>query len=213
MTQRVFVGILTIVVFLAGYLTHGLVDRGQPIPPPPQVLANELAAANPVDKDKQAAERAKERAKLVADLEKYRQKLAVYTTQVDEIYAEFDREFVQILSPKQREKHAGNQKKWADMVAKMKANTAPLSDDDINRARQQAVTDVYFMVTVTPRLERLTKEYELDPGQQASVRALLTLRRTKFIALLDATEHASVRLSKLAPMIERVAGPAKSEKK
>jgi hypothetical protein len=38
---------------------------------------------------------------------------------------------------------------------------------------------------------------------------LLTLRRTKFIALLDATPHVSVSLSKLAPVIERVAAPAK----
>lgn len=213
MTQRVFVGILTIVVFLAGYVTRGLVNRGQAIPPPPQAFANELAAANPVDKDKQAAERAKERAKLVADLEKYRQQIAAYRTQVDEIYAEFDREFVQILNPKQREKHAANHKKWAEIEAKRKADTTPLSDDDINRARQQASTDVYFMVTVPQRLERLTKEYELDSAQQASARALLTLRRTKFIALLDATEHASVRLARLAPMIERVAASAPPEKK
>lgn len=214
MTQRVFVGLLTIVVFLAGYFTHGLIDRGQAIPPPPQALTNEFATTpGAVDKDKLAAKRAKERADLVADLEKYRQQITVYRAQVDEIYTEFDREFVQLLNPKQREKHAANQKKWAEGEAKRKANTAPLSDDDINRARQQALTDVYFMVTVTPRLERITKEYELDPAQQSSVRALLTLRRTKFIALLDATEHVSVRLNKLGAMIERVTAPAKTEKK
>jgi hypothetical protein len=67
------------------------------------------------------------------------------------------------------------------------------------------------MVTVTSRLERLTKEYELDAAQQSSTRSLLTLRRNKFIALLDGTPHPSVRLSQLAPMIERLAPPRQSK--
>ena len=215
MTQRVFLGLLTVVVFIAGYGTRMLTERGQGIPPPPAALANEYTApaagATAADKAKQEADRARERAKLVAEIEKLRPQIEAYRAQIDETYAEFDREFVQILNAKQREKFTANQKKFADAMAKRKASTAPLSDDDINRARQQALTDVYWMVTVTPRLERYTKDYELDPAQQSSVRALLTLRRTKFIALLDATPHVSVRLSKLAPMIERVATPPKGD--
>jgi hypothetical protein len=38
---------------------------------------------------------------------------------------------------------------------------------------------------------------------------LLTLRRNKFFRLYDATTHPSIRLSRLAPLIERVGAPAK----
>ena len=64
-------------------------------------------------------------------------------------------------------------------------------------------------VTVTPRLESLTKDYGLDAAQQSSTRALLSLRRSKFIALYDGTPRPSIRLSRLAPLIERVGAPAK----
>ena len=60
------------------------------------------------------------------------------------------------------------------------------------------------MVTVTPVLERITKEYGLDPAQQGAVRSLLVLRRNKYIALFDAAPHPGVRMSKLAPLLERV---------
>ena len=62
---------------------------------------------------------------------------------------------------------------------------------------------------MNPRLEWLTKEYSLDAAQQTTTRSLLALRRNKFIALFDATPHPSIRLSRLAPQIERVAAPAK----
>ena len=43
MTQRVFVGLLTIGIFLAGYFTRALTDRDHSVPPPPAALARELA--------------------------------------------------------------------------------------------------------------------------------------------------------------------------
>jgi hypothetical protein len=67
------------------------------------------------------------------------------------------------------------------------------------------MTWVYWKVTVTPRLEMLTREYGLDAGQQIETRALLALRRSKFMALFDSTPHLGIRLSGLAPLIERVA--------
>ncbi len=70
------------------------------------------------------------------------------------------------------------------------------------------MTVIYWHVTVTPRLEWLTKEYKLDANQQTQVRALLTLRRNKYISLYDASQHPSIRLSRLAPLIERVAAKA-----
>ncbi len=205
MTQRMFIALLTVAMFAAGYAVRVLTDGDPHVPPPPAALANEFAAPQPDPK----AKREIDRAKLVGEIEKYRQEIEAYRTQVDEIFAEFDHEFVQTLNPAQREKYITNQKRWADHEAKRKADLAPLTDDDINRARDRPLTDVYWMVTVTPRLDQLTKEYSLDSAQQTSTRSLLTLRRNKFIALLDGAPSPSVRLSRLAPMIQRVVAPSK----
>lgn len=208
MTQRTFVALLTVVVFLGGYATRSLTERGQAVPPPPAALAREYTQGKGDGSSRQAVDRAK----VIADIEKLRPQIEVYRTQIDEIYAEFDREFEKILTPGQREKYTAYQKRWAERRAKWKADVSPLTDDDILRARDRPLTDIYWMVTVTPRLERLTKEYDLDAAQQNSTRALLTLRRNKFIALLDGTPHPSIRLSQLAPMIDRVMPPAKPAK-
>ena len=208
MTQRVFVPLLTAVVFLSGYGARVWTERGGPVPPPPAGLANEYARAPSAPGSKAAAQL--DRAKLVAEIEKMRPQIVAYSAQVAEIYAEFDREFAQVLvTPEQREKFAANQKKAAEHDAKKKADTTPLSDEDIQRERDRPLSSIYWMVTVTSRLESLTKEYNLDDAQQSKVRALLALRRNKFTALLDSTPHPSIRLSRLAPLVERVAAPAK----
>jgi hypothetical protein len=212
MTQRTFIALLTVVMFAAGYGVRMLSDDGQHVPPPPPALASEFAGATPARDGKAKPEI--DRAKLVGEIEKNRQQIEAYRAQVDEIFAEFDREFLKLLTPQQAEKFAANQKRWAERAAKKKADTnaKPLSDDDIMRARETPLMDVYWMVTVTPRLGMLTHEYNLDEAQLAGTRALLTLRRNRFVALLDGTPHPSIRLSRLAPMIERVAPPAKPAK-
>lgn len=207
MSQRVFVGLLTVVVFLAGYFTRGLVHRGEPVPPPPVALARELAPTVSASNGKAKIESV-DRTKLVAEIHKLKPQIDAYTTQVQEIYAEFDREFAQILTAAQREKFAANQKRRAESAAKRAANRSLLSDEELMRERDRPLTDIYRMVTVTPSLEWMTKEYALDPTQQAAARQLLGLRRNKFVALFDATPHPSIRLSRLASMIERVGAPA-----
>lgn len=210
MSQRLFVGLLTVVVFLAGYFTRALTEREeQPVPPPPAALARELAPAAATPGARSKTEKV-DRAKLVAEIQKLRPQIEAYTTQVHEIYAEFDREFAQMLTPAQREKFAAHQKRRAESAAKRAADRSLLSDEELMRERDRPLTDIYRMVTVTPSLEWMTKEYGLDPAQQAAVRQLLGLRRNKFVALFDATPHPSIRLSRLASMIERVGAPAES---
>lgn len=212
MTQRVFIALLTAAVFAAGYLVRAWTERGRAVPPPPAALSNEFPAPTSSDRSKSVDF---DREKLVAEIEKLRPQIEVYRAQVEEIYAEFDREFSALLNEQQREKFLAHQKRFADYIARRRAEREPLSDEDIMRARERPLTELYGMVTVTPRLERLTKEYTLDASQQTATRGLLTLRRNKFLALLDSTAHPSIRLSRLAPMIERVAAPqqpAASEK-
>lgn len=210
MTQRVFLALLTIGVFAAGYAVRMSTERGQSVPPPPPALAQEYSAsANSPASDKHKREL--NRAKLVAEIKKLRPQIDAFSAHVDEIHAEFDREFTALLNPKQREKRAAYLKRRAERDAKRFADREPLSDEEIMRERERPF-DVYWLVTVTPLLERMTKEYKLDDTQQAATRALLSLRRNKFLALLDATPHPSIRLSRLAPLIERVEAPPEPAK-
>jgi hypothetical protein len=208
MTQRVFVGLLTVVVFLAGYFTRSLTERDEPVPPPPAALARELAPAA-TTKNSGKTRHEIDRAKVVTDIKKLRPQIDAYVTQVQDIEAEFDREFQALLNPKQHEKRVAYLKKRAEQEAKRVAERTPLSDEALQRERERPLTDIYWMVTVTPRLERLIKEYELSDEQQAKTRALLSVRRNKYIALFEATPHPSLRLTRLAPIIERVNVPAK----
>lgn len=209
MTQRVFVGLLTVVVFLAGYVTRALTARVEPVPPPPAALTRELAPAKAAKNDSKS-KRDIDRAKLVTDIQKLRSQIDAYMAQVQEIESEFDREFNALLNPKQREKRAAYLKKRAEQEAKRVAEREPLPDEAIARERERPLTDIYWNVTVTPRLDRLIKEYELTDEQQTKTRTLLAARRNKYMALYEATPHPSLRLTRLAPMIERVAAtPAK----
>jgi hypothetical protein len=208
MTQRIFVALLTVVVFVAGFAARIWTEPRAPIPPAPAALAKEYARAAPAASDKKN-DRQLDRAKLLAEIQQLRPQIEAFSGQVQEIEAEFDREFVRILRPEQKEKFIANQKKWAERIAKRMAKRDPLSDEDIQREKERPMTWIYWQVTVTSRLDSLTKDYGLDAAQQSTTRALLALRRNKFIALYDATTHPSIRLSRLAPLIERVGAPAK----
>ncbi len=206
MTQRIIVSLLTVVIFLAGYGARVWTEPRQPVPPAPAALAQEYAA-QPVPANGNKTKSQLDRAKLVAEIEKLRPQIAAYSTQVDEINSEFDRGCLKILNPQQQEKFFANQKKRNERDAKRLAGRDPLTDEDIQKAQDRPLTSIYWMVTVTPFLDMLTKEYGLDAMQQAEVRALLALRRNKFTALFDATPHPSIRLSRLVPLLERVMPP------
>lgn len=208
MTQRIFVALLTVAVFGAGYATRHLTDVRHPVPPAPAVLTQGMPKAGAAVPNKKE-ERALDRAKLVAEIEKARPQIEAFSAQLREIDAEFDREFVAVLNAEQKEKFFSEQKKRAERAAKRLAKREPLSDEDIQREKEMSMTVIYWHVTVTPRLESLTKDYKLDANQQTQVRALLALRRNKYIALYDASQHPSIRLSRLAPLIERVAAKSK----
>lgn len=210
MTQRLFVALLTVAVFLAGYGARGFAERGRPVPPPPATLTQEYGSARPATTPAEAKAAQKlDRAKLLAEIEKLRPQIVAYTSQVAEIDAEFEREFNALLTPEQLEKSVAYKKARMERDAKRLAETSILSDEDIYRERERPFSDTLRQVTVTPRLEWLTKEFKLDAVQQTKTRALLSLRRNQFIALLDSTAHPTVRLSRLAPLVERVCAPKK----
>lgn len=208
MTTRVLVALLTVAVFLAGFAARVLTEPRQPVPPAPAALAKELERP-PAAGNKRRTVAQLDRDKLVAEIQKLRPQIESYSAQVTEIEAEFDREVMKLLDPKQREKLEANRRRDAERAAKKVADRTPLSENDLEVAQERPLTSIYWMITVTPRLSMMAKEYSLDEPQQAAVRALLVLRRSKYIALFDATPHPSIRLSSLAPHIERVMSPAK----
>lgn len=208
MMQRVFVAVLTVIVFMSGYAARMWTDRGEPVPPPPAALAREYAPAQATGDQKKRDEL--DRAAVVGEIEKFRSQIAAYSTQVQDIDNEFEREFAALLNPGQTEKWNVRLKQRAERMeadAKKPPVRTLLTDDDIRRAQDRSMTSVYWMVTVTPHLERFTKDFSLDPAQQTSLRALLALRRNKYIALLDATPHPTIRLNRLVPMLDRVLPP------
>jgi hypothetical protein len=207
MNQRLFVALITVAVFIAGYVARWVTEPGPTVPPAPVALAQEFARPAPAAAERRG-ERQLDRARLVAEIHKLRPQIEAYSTRMQEIDAEFDREFAQLLPPAQREKYFASQRRFAERDAKRAAKREPLSNEEIQREQERSLTWVYFKVTVTPRLEMLTRDYGLDESQQAAARSLLTLRRSKFLALFDSTPHLSIRLSGLAPLIERVAAPA-----
>jgi hypothetical protein len=197
MTQRLFVALLTVIVFMSGYAVRMWTDRSGPVPPFPEQLAREYASKNPPGDQK--------RAQVLAEIEKFRSQIAAYSTQVMEIQAEFEREFVAILNPAQAQKYMASQKSKMENEAKRNAAVkAPLTEEDIRRFQDRPLTSIYWMIVITPHLDRRTKEFGLDEAQQASTRALLNLRRQKYMSLIDSTPHPSIRLSQLAPMLDRI---------
>src|SRR4051812_45778239 len=108
MTQRLFVALLTVAVFLAGYAARGWTEARQHIPPAPAELAKEYVRTGNSAGDKKNS--GLDRAKLLAEIQKLRPQIEAYSAQVDEINSEFDREFAQLLNATQREKFVANQK-------------------------------------------------------------------------------------------------------
>lgn len=208
MSPRVFLAGLTVGVFALGYGARWLTEPAHLVPPAPPALAQEFVRSATAPGGRRG-ERQLDRARLVAEIQKLRPQIEAYGVRMQEIDGEFDREFLQLLQPAQREKYLASQRRWAERDAKRAASREPLTNEEIFREQERSLTWVYFKVTVTPRLEMLTRECSLDEAQQSAARALLTLRRTKFLALFDSTPHLSIRLSGLAPLIERVAAPAR----
>ena len=205
MNPRVFVALLTVVVFAAGYLARLLTEPAPSVPPAPAALTREFA---PPAGGGERRQRQLDRARLVAEIQKLRPQIEVYSAQMQEIDAEFDREFLRLLRPDQRERYVATQRKLAERDAKRAGSREPLSDEEIFREQDRSMTWVYWKITVTPRLAMLTRAHQLDAAQQNETRALLVLRRSKFMALFDSTPHLGIRLSGLAPLIERVAATA-----
>jgi hypothetical protein len=207
MKQSVLVALLTLLGFAAGFGARVWTERALAMPPPPRV-GGEFTA-----KDASDVKKPVDRAELVTEIEKLRPQIAAYSTRITELDAEFDGSFVALLNPGQREQRVANQKKRAEKAAKDEtrpsADLTALSDDQIDRLRQRPLYNVLRMISVKPKVEMLVNEYKLDAVQEARLHDALVARRDKFLDLLDSTTAPTVRLSALAPMVQKLADQKK----
>lgn len=158
----------------------------------------------------------KDRAKLLADIEKIRPQVDEYRTRIDEIAAEFEDAMRPILRPDQLEKYESQLKRYTERRLRGErevAETALLTDKQIFDLQQRPLWNALWNVAINWRLERMTKELTLDEEQQNRCRELLRQRREKFLALVDSTPPPSITLSQLAPQANKLGAPARTEAK
>ncbi len=217
MKQRLLIALLTIVGFAAGFVARMLTESGPAVPPPPAPGSEFVRSGSstvPAGADARPSTFSeKDRAKFLAEIEKVRPQIDAYHKRLDEIAADFDREFVALLTPEQRKIYDAQQKKSAANRAKREAKeaaeTAPLTDQQIEQLRRQPLWNALWAIAVTWKLDRFSKDYKLDPDQKARVRELLQARRDKFLALVDSSPPPSITYSELAGRAQKLGVEAK----
>ncbi len=225
MKQRLLIAIFSALVFGAGFLAR-MWTEGEAAVPAPAAIGSEFvrttlasadakAPARPAGATKTGEQQPVNRAKLISEIERYRSDIETYRTRLDQLDAEFVRDLTPLLTAEQCDKLAAQQKRFADRRAKgiaaLAAETAPLSDEHIFRLQQRPLLSVLGEVALSMRFDSLNKDLRLDDAQQAKVRELLRQRREKFIALVDATPPPSIMLSRLAPVVQKIANEPKPE--
>lgn len=208
MKQSALVALLTLLGFAAGFGAR-VWTEGAPAMPGPPGMGGEFTSKSAAPEVKKPLNRAE----LIAEIERLRPQIEAYGARIAELDADFDRNFDGLLDPAQREQRAATLKKRAEKAAKDEAkagaDSSLLSDDQIDRLTHRPLYNVLRLIAVKPKVESLATEYKLDAVQQARLSEVLTTRRDKFLALLDSTTAPTIRLSALAPVVQKLADPKK----
>lgn len=217
MKQRLLIAIFTVLVFAAGFAARVWTEEDRALPPPPAPGVEFVRAPAPPTGDTKAEpRRGPDRAKIVADIERLRPQIDAYRNRFETIDAEFQRNFVLVLNAEQRVHYDAVRKNRADdrakKDAKAAADTALLTDEQIERLRQRPLGNALYSVAITWPFDHLNQEYKLDEAQQAKLRELLRVRREEFLALVDSTPVPSITLSELARQTQKLAQPAIADK-
>jgi hypothetical protein len=212
---RLLIAFLTVLVFGAGYGARLWTENVRAVPPPPEALGSEFVrppvAIFPVDGKDAKQSQGVNRANLIREIEKARPQIEAYRAELQELDAEFDQGLIAFLTPEQAEKYLARQKRIAERrlsrEARQTADNTPLSDEQILRLQQVPLFNVLWSITISPRLDRLHRDLDLDAGQQERARELLHARRNKFLALVDSSPPPTVTLSELATRTRMLAEP------
>ena len=130
--------------------------------------------------------------------------MEAFKARVNEIYSEFDRDIETVLTPDQK---ALYEKRFRSQRGP--AGDKPLSDEQIDQLLQRPFRTLAYFVVIPMTLDRMSTELNLDEAQRGKVKDFLRVRREKFIELVDSSPPLSLMLSRLAPIAQRLAEPAR----
>ncbi len=206
MRDRVLTVLLTAVVFAIGFGAGIWAERHRPFPRPPGAFMGEYGnrwgprASQPVN-----------RAELSAQIDAIRPQMEAFRSRISEIYAEFDHDLAAVLLPEQEAEYEKRFRSQRGLLGPggPSADDKPLSDEQIDQLLQRPFRTLAHFVVVPMTLDRMAAELKLDEAQRGKVKDLLRVRREKFIELVDSSPPLSLMLSRLAPIAQRLAEPAK----
>jgi len=196
----------TLIGFIAGIFAGTWVMRTPPIPAPPASVLEEVrdapigpntpAPATDITPGSQEAY-----ARIRAEMDDFRKK-------VDAIKTSLRDQMDPLLTNEQR-----------DIVKHLRERPAPPPEPASSaqnlpvrptaRNFYEGFDSTITIIMVPYSIERLDANLHFTPAQKAAVRKLLIERRTKFLALVDATPPPSFQLIKLAPPEAQIPAAAK----
>jgi hypothetical protein len=206
MRDRVLAALLTLAVFAVGFGAGTWAERHRPFPAPPATFMSEFGSKP--SPPAPAPNPPVNRAQLLEQIEKIRPEIDSFRERTDEIYAQFDRDMLTVLTPEQ---DAVYLKKFRPQHAppQPQDEAKPLSDEEIERLLQRPFRTLAYFVVLPMTLDRMVMELKLDDAQRDKVKDFLRVRREKFIELVDSVSPPSMMLSRLAPVAQRLSQPPK----
>ncbi|HTQ31280.1 MAG TPA: hypothetical protein VMI53_08725 [Opitutaceae bacterium] len=213
MKLRLLVATLTVLVFAIGFGAGVWTQRHRALLSPPIGLLGEIRNHS-FDVHLQLNDPAAV-AKINAEIEQMKPDIEAFRQRLDVLNEVFRRDFEAILTADQRAQFEKMHKRYEDSLRAKRA-TSPLPTVQPTSAGGATLTLPFFnepvegmtsIIVVPLALDHLTDQLKLDDHQRAALRQLLLQRREKFLALIDATPPPSIRLNRLAPIINKFAGP------
>ena len=208
MRERLLTVLLTALVFGLGTGAGIWAERHRPFLRPPGSFLEEYGGRRaPPWHNPQPINRAQ----LSEQIEAIRPQMEAFKARVNEIYSEFDRDIETVLTPDQKalyEKRFRSQRGLAGSPG-LTAGDKPLSDEQIDQLLQRPFRTLAYFVVIPMTLDRMSTELNLDEAQRGKVKDFLRVRREKFIELVDSSPPLSLMLSRLAPIAQRLAEPAR----
>jgi hypothetical protein len=207
MTRLLLIVFMTALGFAAGYGVRIWTESHPALPPPPAPFLGEFTLRPIQGENPGGPVRPPpiNRTELIERIQSIRQQLDSFQARKEAIEAQFDRDFDTILNPEQRVQHVEAIKRRHTLPA---PTGRPLSDDElVYLLRDQPDRTVISDVVIPWRLDRLTEEYKLSDDQRTKVVVFLRARRKAFLELVDSSPTPSIRLYRLAPLVQRIAAP------
>jgi hypothetical protein len=210
MRQFLAIAALSVLAFAAGYGVRVWVNNTSALPPPPPVggeFAASPSSATAATNDKPAGLPHPSREELVAQIGRLRPQIEIYRATMSQIDVDFDRDLQAMLTPVQQGRYDERHRRRAASSILRPDDTRPLTDDEILRLRDLPLWNALEHISVQWKLDDLNKDIKFDDAQLPKLRELLLQRREKFLKLMDSVPAPSLLLSRLAPVVQRLAQP------